>query len=301
MTTAAALIARGAGRLTIAGIETPQREARLLLAHLLDMPAAELALTPGRAIDVKTASDFAAMIERRETHEPVAYITGRRDFWSLELEVTPDTLIPRPDTETLVETALKIVGHPGAPLNILDLGTGTGAILLALLAEMPRAEGLGVDVSPAALAVARRNALRAGTGGRVRFAISSWWSHVNGVFDLVVSNPPYIPSRDIAALDADVRDHEPRLALDGGPDGLGAYRAIFSGLLSRLSENGVVVVEVGAGQAGDVAGLMGAYGLPFTAIRRDLGGHERVVAGARSAQVLGDITDFPVGARTETD
>ncbi len=301
MTTAAALIAKGASRLTLAGIETPQREARLLLAHLLDMPAAELALTPDRDIDVTTASRFAEAIERREAHEPFAYITGRRDFWSLELEVTPATLIPRPDTETLVETALKIAGHPAAPLNILDLGTGTGAVLLALLAELPRAEGLGVDVSEAALEVARRNALRSGLGRRARFGISSWWSHANGVFDLIVSNPPYIPSRDIAGLDADVRDFEPHLALDGGPDGLGAYRAILSGAAPRLAEGGAVIVEVGVGQAGDVAAMMRASGLPFTATRRDLSGIERVVAGARSAQVLGDIADFPVGPRTETD
>ena len=301
MTTASALIAKGASRLTLAGIETPQREARLLLAHLLDMAAAELALTPDRPVDVKTAGTFTDMIARREAHEPIAYIIGRRDFWSLELEVTPATLIPRPDTETLVETALKIAGHPSAPLHILELGTGTGAILLALLAELPRADGFGVDVSEGALEIARRNAVRAGLGQRARFGLSSWWSHVSGVFDLIVSNPPYIPSAEIAGLDADVRDFEPRLALDGGPDGLGAYRAILSVAATRLAERGAVVMEVGAGQAGDVAGLMRASGLPFTATRRDLSGIERVVAGAASSQVLGDIADFPVGPRPETD
>jgi release factor glutamine methyltransferase len=301
VTRAADLIDKAATRLTIAGLETPQREARLLLAHVLDMPAAELALTGDRIVTAAQSAAFADFIARREGHEPFAYITGRRDFWSLELEVSPATLIPRPDTETLVETALKLVGHASAPVRILDLGTGTGAILLALLTELPRAEGFGVDVSDAALEIARRNALRAGLGDRVRFGISSWWSHVHGAFDLIVSNPPYIPSADIANLDADVRDFEPRLALDGGPDGLGAYRAILSTAAARLAENGAVLFEVGAGQAGDVAAMMRTSGLPFTAIRRDLGGHERVVAGAASPQALGDIGNFPVGRRGETD
>lgn len=288
-------------RLTMAGLETPQREARLLLAHILETEATALALNGDRDVSIDEAGRFAEAVERREAHEPFAYITGRRDFWTLELEVSPATLIPRPDTETLVEMVLKIAGHPSAPINIVDLGTGTGAILLALLSELPRAEGFGVDVSDGALEIARRNALRAGLGNRARFGISSWWSHVNGTFDLIVSNPPYIPSREIAGLDADVRDFEPHLALDGGPDGLGAYRAILSGAAARLSENGVVVVEVGAGQAGDVAAMMRASSLPFTAIRADLGGHERVVAGARSAQALGDAAHFPVGRRPETD
>lgn len=301
MTTAAALVEKAATRLMLAGIETPQREARLLLAHVLELDATELALAPDRPVEAGEAARFADAVDRRAGHEPFAYITGRRDFWTLELEVSSDTLIPRPDTETLVETALKIVGHGHAPIRILDLGTGTGAILLALLAELPRAEGLGVDVSDGALAIARRNALRAGTGDRVRFSKSSWWSHVPGEFDLIVSNPPYIPSREIAELDADVRDFEPRLALDGGPDGLAAYRAILSVAAQRLAPNGAVLFEVGAGQAEDVAAMMRDSGLPFTTIRRDLRGIERVVAGAATPQVLVDIADFPVGRSRETD
>lgn len=301
MTTAAALIEKAATRLMLAGIEAPQREARLLLAHVLDLDATELALVPDRPVGPSEAAQFTNAVDRRAEHEPFAYITGRRDFWTLELEVSPDTLIPRPDTETLVETALKIVGHVRAPVRILDLGTGTGAILLALLTELPRAEGLGVDVSDGALEIARRNALRAGAGDRARFSKSSWWSHVTGDFDLIVSNPPYIPSRDIAELDPDVRDFEPRLALDGGPDGLAAYRAILSVAALRLSANGSVLFEVGAGQATDVAAMMRGSGLPYTAIRRDLGGIERVVAGAAAPQALVDIADFPVGRSRETD
>lgn len=301
MSTAAALIDKAATRLMIAGIEAPQREARLLLARVLDMPAAELALAGDRIVTASQSAAFAEFVARREGHEPFAYIVGRRDFWTLELEVTPATLIPRPDTETLVETALKIAGHSMAPLRILDLGTGTGAILLALLTELPRAEGVGVDISDATLEVAKRNALRAGLGDRARFSKSSWWSHAGTDYDLIVSNPPYIPSRDVDRLDANVRDFEPRLALDGGPDGLAAYRAILSVAAQRLTPHGAVLFEVGAGQADDVADMMRKSGLPFTATRTDLGGHQRVVAGAASAQVLGDIVDFPVGRRGETD
>lgn len=301
MTTAASLIEKAATRLMLAGIETPQREARLLLAHVLDVAAAELALGPERAVGPVEAAAFAEAVDRRAEHEPFAYITGSRDFWTLELEVSPATLIPRPDTETLVEAALKIAGHAAAPLRILDLGTGTGAILLALLSELPRAEGVGVDVSDGALDVARRNALRAGLGERARFSKSSWWSHAGSDYDLIVSNPPYIPSRDVDGLDADVRDFEPRLALDGGPDGLAAYRAILSIAAQRLTANGAVLFEVGVGQARDVAEMMRKSGLPYTAIRRDLGGIERVVAGAANPQVLVDIADFPVGRTAETD
>lgn len=301
MTTAASLIANGAERLTRAGLETPQREARLILSHVLDVPVAELILTPDRNVTLDQKRVFDELLDRRSDRVPFAYLTGRRDFWTLELEVSPATLIPRPDTETLVETALKIAGPRETPLSILDLGTGTGAILLALLSELPRAEGLGVDVSEPALEIARRNALRAGVAGRARFGISSWWSHVRGEFDLVVSNPPYIPSRDIDGLDADVKDYEPRLALDGGPDGLGAYRAILSAVLPRLSPRGALIVEVGIGQAADVAAMMRASGLDFTAIRADLGGVERVVAGATHSQILGNIADFPVGDGIKRD
>ncbi len=301
MTAAAALIEKATTQLLLAGIEAPQREARLLLAHVLDVSAAELALIGDRPVSLAEAGQFADAVERRAGHEPFAYITGRRDFWTLELEVSPATLIPRPDTETLVETALKIVGHSQAPVRILDLGTGTGAILLALLSELPRAEGVGVDVSDGALEVAKRNALRMGLGDRARFSKSSWWSHAGSDYDLIVSNPPYIPSRDVDGLDADVRDFEPRLALDGGPDGLAAYRAILSVAAQRLTPNGAVLFEVGIGQAADVAEMMRKSGLPYTAIRRDLGDIERVVAGAANPQVLVDITDFPVGRWEETD
>lgn len=276
---AAQLIAEGEAALRAAGIENPRREARLLLGFALGEEAAALALAPDRPVTENEAAAFRAGLARRAAHEPFAYIAGRRDFWSLELEVTPATLIPRPDTETLIEAALGLAGPRAAPLEILDLGTGSGAILIALLAELPNATGFGVDVSPAALEIARRNALRAGVGARARFGISSWWSHVQGAFDLIVSNPPYIPSGEIAGLDPDVRDFEPRLALDGGPDGLAAYRAIVSVAAKRLHPGGALLVECGMGQAEAVAALIAASGFPRTEITADLAGISRVVTG----------------------
>ena len=263
-----------------AGIESPRREARLLLAHVLNDVASHLAMMPDRPVPDDKAALFTALVTRRSSHEPFAYITGSRAFWTLDLEVSPATLIPRPDTETLVDAALKHVGHAGRRLDILDLGTGTGAILLSLLTELPLAEGVGVDVSGPALEVARRNAMRAGVGARAAFSISSWCSHVRGAFDLIVSNPPYIPTADIAGLDAGVREHEPILALDGGPDGLGAYRAISAAAPDHLNEGGALIVEVGQGQASDVSALFRRRGFTRIEVFRDLAGIERVVSGS---------------------
>lgn len=275
---AAALIAEGEAALAAAGIEAPRREARLLLAHVLNAEAGALALEGDRVVTGGDVAGFRAVLARRAAHEPFAYIVGRREFWSQALEVSADTLIPRPDTETLVEAALAHAGHRAAPLEILDLGTGTGAVLIALLSELPNATGFGVDVSPAALEVAKRNALRAGVAHRARFAISSWWSHVRGSFDLVVSNPPYIPTDEIADLAPEVRAFEPRLALDGGPDGLAAYRAIASIAAERLSQGGALIVECGIGQSDRIAALFRASRFRQVTVTADLAGIPRVVA-----------------------
>jgi len=281
--TAAALIAEGAGALAGAGIEEPRREARLILALALKADAASLALEGDRPVADDHAAAFRALIARRARHEPFAYLAGRRGFWSLDLDVTPDVLIPRPETELVVETALNGLGGAGrnVPWSILDFGTGSGAILIALLSELPFAEGFGVDVSLEALAVARANAARLGMGDRARFGRSSWWSHVPPQrFDLIVANPPYIPSGDLSALDETVRRYEPHLALDGGVDGLGAYRAIASVAADRLAPGGRLVVEVGQGQAGAVAAMFRDSRLESVEIVPDLSGIERVVAAS---------------------
>lgn len=242
-------------------------DAEVLLAHLLGVDRGRLFLDPDRAID---AEAYVRLVARRAAHEPVAYITGAREFWSLDLVVTPDVLIPRPDSETLVEAALSCA--PAPPGTILDLGTGSGALLLALLSEWPLARGLGVDVSAAALAVAQANADRLGLGNRAAFRLGNWGQGMTETFDLILSNPPYIEQN--AELSPDVRDHEPASALFAGADGLDAYRALVPQLPGLLNPGGLTVLEIGAGQTAAVTALAEAAG--FTAsLRRDLAGHDR--------------------------
>jgi release factor glutamine methyltransferase len=253
-----------------AGIDSPRAEARLLLAHTLGIRR-EATLTAMPTPD--QAAKFAAAIRRRAGHEPFAYITGHKEFWSLEFEVGPGVLVPRPDTETLIEEALRLVPDRGAPLAIADLGAGSGAILCAALKEFPQAVGTGFESSPAAFACAGRNAARL-IGGRARI-IQADWSAATGPFDLVFSNPPYIPSADIESLAPDVADFEPRTALDGGTDGLDAYRALAGLLPKILKPGGHALLEIGLGQANAVGTLFS--GLKLLRIVGDLAGIPRCV------------------------
>lgn len=224
------------------------------------------------------AAGLAQLAARRLAREPVHRILGRRAFWTLDLAITPAVLDPRPDTETLVEAALALAG-PRRPARILDLGTGSGALLCALLVEWPEAIGIGVDRSIEACRVARRNAEVCGLGARALIVAGDWGAGLAGPFDVVVSNPPYIPSDAIRGLDPEVRDHDPALALDGGADGLDAYRAIVPLAARLLGPGGLLAVEVGWTQAADVAELLVRAGLDDVGRRRDLGGRERVVSG----------------------
>lgn len=254
-------------RLKEAGIEEPRREARLLLATALGISAGGLL-----ARDEVDEAAYAPLLARREAREPLAYITGHREFWGLDFLVSPATLIPRPDTETLVEAVLESGLQPG---TVLDLGTGTGCLLLAVLHEFHAAFGVGVDLNPEAAALARRNAGHLGLTARAVFLAGSWAEALEAKFDLVLSNPPYIESGDIAGLMPEVANYEPGRALDGGADGLEAYKAIIAALPRILSENGMAVLELGAGQGPSVTRLSEAAG--FTcATRRDLAGIERV-------------------------
>lgn len=214
---------------------------------------------------------------RRLAREPVHRILGRRAFWTLDLAISPAVLDPRPDSETLVEAALALAPRPCA--RVLDLGTGSGALLCALLTEWPEASGLGVDRSVEACRVARRNVEACGCGARALVVAGDWGAALAGPFDVVVSNPPYIRSDDIAGLDPEVRDHDPALALDGGADGLAAYRAIAPLAARLLAPGGLLAVEVGWTQGEDVAGLLAQAGFGEVGRRRDLGGHDRVVTG----------------------
>jgi release factor glutamine methyltransferase len=250
--------------------DNPRLEASLLLAHALGVTRADLIREPARMVDPVA---YLALVERRRAHEPLAHLTGRREFWSLDLLVSPATLIPRADSETVVAAALR--ERPDAN-RILDLGTGSGCLLLALLSERPGAYGVGIDWSIAALRIARLNAQRCRLAGRVGLVAGDWTDAISEKFDLIVSNPPYIPTADIPGLMPEVAIHEPRAALDGGPDGLDAYRRIIAGLPRLLAPGGVAVLEIGVGQLPAVSALAVAAGFAAAA-DADLAGVPRAV------------------------
>lgn len=269
-----------------AGVADPATDARALLAGLLHLPPAALLTQGDRAV---TDGEFAAVeaaLARRRAHEPVHRILGAREFYGLTLKLSPETLEPRPDTEILVDRMLPHVRRVAAEkgrVRILDLGTGTGAILLALLAECPEATGVGVDAAPGALRTAAENAAAAGLAGRFRAVESDWFSAVEGRFDIIVSNPPYIRTGVVGTLDRQVRDYDPALALDGGADGLSAYRRIAAGAAFHLETNGVVGVEIGYDQRRDVQDLFEAEGFSLLESARDYGDNERVLVFAGKA------------------
>jgi release factor glutamine methyltransferase len=275
--TIADYLRHAASVLQAAGIEAPRREARILLAHALGTSASALSDT-GRMV---AAPDFPALLARRAAREPMALILGHQGFWTLDLEVSPATLIPRADSETLVEAALAAFPDRDAVRRVLDLGTGTGCLLLACLAEFPCAFGVGVDIRPEAAALAARNAARNGLAGRAAMLAGVWAAALAGQFDLVLCNPPYIPGGEIPALMPEVAAHEPRSALDGGADGLAAYRAIFPALRDLMTPGGVAICEIGAGQADEVSALARNAGFPPPDRRCDLGGVVRVLVVRR--------------------
>lgn len=261
-----------AERLAAAGVDAPARDARRLLAHAMDIAPDRLSLHLPDPLTSQAAARFDLMLEARSARQPVSQITGTRAFWGREFRVTPDVLDPRPETETLVAEALS------APFRrVLDLGTGSGAILLTLLAERPGATGLGTDLSAPALEVARGNAARLGVSERTEFRRADWLGGVNGPFDLIVSNLPYIAEGEMDDLAPEVRDWEPWLALTPGGDGLDSYRRIAQDVPAVLAPGGRLIVEIGAAQGPQVAGLFENAGLMRVVIRPDLDGRDRVV------------------------
>jgi release factor glutamine methyltransferase len=279
--TIGALITGATRRLSAAGADSPRLDARLLLAFALG-ESGRLHGREDETVPAAPAARFEAFLERRSAGEPVSRILGSREFWSLEFELSPATLDPRPDSETLVDALRERFPDRLAPLSILDLGTGTGCLLLAALSEYPNASGTGVDIDPDCVAVASRNAQKLSLSDRARMICSSWGSNVTGPFDVVLSNPPYIPTSEIDSLQPEVRDHDPRGALDGGMDGLDAYRNIAESLDSLLSEKGVAVLEFGEGQGDDIARLMRSAGLVVTGFRNDLAGIRRCILVRRT-------------------
>jgi release factor glutamine methyltransferase len=280
-----ATIRRAASRaLRERSVETPELDARILVGHALGLDLAGLATDFDRTIANEELAHVSALIARRLAGEPVARITGVKEFWGLSLHVTPDTLVPRPETETVVEAALAHVdaaGLRGQPIRIADLGTGSGALLLALLAECPRATGVATDISIAALETARDNAARLGLAARAEFLACDFAQGIGGKFDVVVCNPPYVRSGDLPYLQCEVREHDPHLALDGGADGLDAYRVLASAAGDLLEDHGIFVLELGIGQERSVRTLLRAAGLAVEPARPDLGGVARALLSKR--------------------
>ncbi|MDB5590561.1 peptide chain release factor N(5)-glutamine methyltransferase [Enterovirga sp.] len=260
-----------------AGIEAGAAESRLLLASALGLTGVELLARPEEPLGASGAAELSGYLARRLAREPVGRILGRREFWGMLFHLSAETLEPRPDTEAVVEAALAACPDRTGQVRILDLGTGSGCILVALLAERPQARGVGLDRSLGALRTASGNARRNGVAERALFVNGDWAAAVSGPFDLVVANPPYIPGPDIAGLEPEVAGHDPVAALDGGPDGLAAYRAILPDLPRLLAPDGAAVLEVGYDQAAAVAALATHSGLRVDRTVPDLGGRNRAV------------------------
>lgn len=272
-------------RLRTKAVESAELETRILIGHVLGLDLTGMIAAASRLLTPDESNRLEDAIRRRLDGEPVARILGLKEFWGLPLQLSAATLVPRPDTETAVELALDVLdaaADPDRAWRIADIGTGSGAILLALLSELPVAYGIGTDISVAALRTARANARRLSLAPRAVFVACDYGSALSGPFDLIISNPPYIRAADIADLATEVRDHDPHRALDGGADGFDAYRAIAPEARRLLAPGGALVVEVGRGQSGQVQDLMMAAGLtPEGPARADLAGIPRAVVGRK--------------------
>ena len=271
------IFAAAVERLCEAGVAAPRMDARLLIGHALGGGSEIVLGFPERMLGPAEVRRIAALVAERVRRRPLAQILGRREFWSLPFIVSEDTLDPRPDSECLIGAVLARIADRTLPLRILDFGTGTGCLLLSLLHELPAASGTGVDISPAAAAVAARNAAILGLAPRANFVTGNWGAGIAGRFDVIVANPPYIPDFEFAELDPEVSVFEPRTALSGGPDGLAAYRALAPDMVRLLARGGTAVVEIGAGQADSLTGIMAGVGLMREAAIGDLAGRERAL------------------------
>jgi release factor glutamine methyltransferase len=279
--TLAATLTNVASKLAAAGIEDPRREARYLICHALAVGAEAPVVEPDRVLQPAERARLDALLARRAEREPLSKIVGVREFWSLPFQVTAATLDPRPDSETVIEAALAAITDRAAPRRILDFGTGSGCLLLALLSELCAASGVGIDISAAALTIAARNAAALGLSERACFVQSDWGYGIAGWFDLIVANPPYVPAAEIAALAPEVAHHEPRAALDGGSDGMDAYRALAPHVERLLAPAGIAIFEIGARQADGVSQILHGSGLAVHSYTYDIAGRVRCLATGR--------------------
>ena len=269
------VLAAAVGRLEAAGIEAPRLDARLLLGAACGASLEALAAEPERPLSEDERARCEALLLRRLAREPLARILGAREFWSLPFRLVPEALVPRPESETLVEAALELVEGDGQGSSVLDLGTGSGCLLLAFLSARREAEGIGVDLSAAAVRLARENAFALGLSARARFLVGDWDAALAGQFALVLANPPYVPDGEIASLMPEVARFEPHLALAGGGDGLARYRELAPALGRCLAPGGHALIELGQGQGDAVRAIMAAAGLHSVGRRLDLAGNER--------------------------
>jgi len=260
-----------------AKIESASLDARILLQHVLRLSREQFLLAMEESLSNDQHAMFNELIAKRTNRQPVAQIIGKREFWGMEFKVTGDTLDPRPDSESVIEAVLGQCRDRLKPYKVLDLGTGTGCLLLSLLNELPNATGIGVDISEAALAVAKENTIYFGMQSRVAFLASNWCEKLAGQFDIIVANPPYIPSKTIESLAPEVANYEPRLALDGGEDGLDCYRDIMHSLPLILEKDGIAVFEIGIGQQAALAEIATSCAMKVKETRQDLGGIIRCV------------------------
>ena len=279
MTTVRVLIDDARRKFAGAGIDSAALDARLLLQHAAGLRHEDVIAGPDREIGAEAVETFRCLVARRQAHEPVSRILGEREFYGRFFQVTSAVLDPRPDTETLIGEVLK---HIKPHDRILDLGTGSGAIIVTLLAECPTAKGIATDLSAEALAVAKDNAGRLGVAEKLQWVHCNWFEAVTGAFDLIVSNPPYVSLQEITGLPAEVRGFDPLKALDGGPDGLEAYRRIAAGADAHLAQGGRILVEIGAGQKRAVEAIFAACGFGLKSSKSDLAGHVRCLAFTRS-------------------
>ena len=289
------LLAEVATSLSQAGFEEPRRAARRLVGSVLDLSPAELLSYPERRLDQRQVDRVKSKLGRIAAGEPLSRILGRREFWGLEFALSTDTFDPRPETETVIEAVLRRFPDRRPPLRFLDLGTGTGCILLTLLAEFPVATGLGIDICVGAAMTARRNAAALGLAERARFLVGDWGTAVSGKFDAIAANPPYIAGAALADLPREVALYDPCLALDGGADGLGAYRSLVIDLRRLLKPGAVFACEVGLGQAPAVAALLQASRLAVEGCERDLAGIARCVVARANAGAAQKVVGMRCG------